>query len=39
MEKSQQTTQKYKRLLETTMSNYMPIKWTPWKKWTILRTV
>ena len=31
MERSQQTTQKYK---ETTISNYMPIKWTTWKKWT-----
>ena len=34
VEKSQQTTQKYKRSLETTMSNYKPIKWTTWKKWT-----
>ena len=34
MEKSQQTTQKYKGSLETTISNYMPIKWTMWKKWT-----
>ena len=33
MEKSQQTTQKYKGSLETTISNYMPIKWTTWKKW------
>ena len=34
MEKLQQTTQKYKRLQETTMSNYMLLKWTTWKKWT-----
>ena len=34
MDKSQQTTQKYKGSLETTISNYMPIKWTTWKKWT-----
>ena len=34
MERSQQTTQKYKRSQETTISNYMPIKWTTWKKWT-----
>ena len=34
MDKSQQTTQKYKGSLETTISNYMPIKWTRWKKWT-----
>ena len=34
MEKSQQTTQKYKGSLETTISNDMPIKWTMWKKWT-----
>ena len=34
MEKSQQTTQKYKRLYETTVSNCMPIKQTTWKKWT-----
>ena len=33
MEKSQQTTQKYKRS-KTTISNYIPIKWTTWKKWT-----
>ena len=33
MEKSQQTTQKYKGSKETTISNYMPIKWTTWKKW------
>ena len=33
IEKSQQTTQKYKRSQETTMSNYMSIKWTTWKKW------
>ena len=34
MERSQQTTQKYKGSYETTISNYMPIKWTTWKKWT-----
>ena len=34
MERSQQTTQKYKGSQETTISNYMPIKWTTWKKWT-----
>ena len=34
MKKSQQTTQKYKRSKETTMNNYMTIKWTTWKKWT-----
>ena len=34
MEKSQQTTQKYKGSQETTISNYMTIKWTTWKKWT-----
>ena len=28
MEKSQQMTQKYKELSKTTISNYMPIKWT-----------
>ena len=33
-ERSQQTTQKYKGSEETTISNYMPIKWTTWKKWT-----
>ena len=33
MEKSQQITQKHKDY-EITMSNYMPIKWTTWKKWT-----
>ena len=22
------------RIIETTISNYMPIKWTTWKKWT-----
>ena len=32
IEKSQQTTQKYKGSQETTISNYMPIKWTMWKK-------
>ena len=37
----QQTMQKYKRLLETTMNNYtincyttIAIKWITWKKWT-----
>ena len=34
MQKSQQTTQKYKGSQETTINNYMPIKWTTWKKWT-----
>ena len=34
MERSQQTTQKYKESQETTISNYTPIKWTTWKKWT-----
>ena len=34
MEKSQQTTQKYKGTQETTISNNMPIKWKTWKKWT-----
>ena len=34
MERSQQTIQKYKGLQDTTISNYMPIKWTTWKKWT-----
>ena len=34
MEKSQQTTQKYKGSKETTISNYMTIKWTTWTKWT-----
>ena len=34
MERSNQTSQKYKGSLETTISNYMPIKWTTWKKWT-----
>ena len=33
MEKSQHTTQKYKGSQETTISNYMTIKWTTWKKW------
>ena len=32
MEKSKQTTQKYKGSEETTISNYMPITWTTWKK-------
>ena len=35
MERSQQTTQKYKGSYETTINNYMPIKWTMWKKWTL----
>ena len=26
--------QKYKGSQKTTISNYMPIKWTTWKKWT-----
>ena len=34
MERSQQTTQKYKGSQETNISNYTPIKWTTWKKWT-----
>ena len=34
MERSQQTTQKYKGSYETIISNYMQIKWTTWKKWT-----
>ena len=34
MEKSQQTTQKYKGSQEATISIYMPIKWTTGKKWT-----
>ena len=33
MEKTQQTTQKYTGSQETTISNYMPVKWTAWKKW------
>ena len=33
-EKLQLTPQKYKGLEEATTSNYMPIKWTTWKKWT-----
>ena len=28
------TLQKYKESREITTSNYMPIKWTTWKKWT-----
>ena len=28
------TTKKYKGSYETTISNYMQIKWTTWKKWT-----
>ena len=34
MERSQQTTQKYKGSQETTISNSMAIKWITWKKWT-----
>ena len=34
MERSQQTTLKYKGSYETTTSSSMPIKWTTWKKWT-----
>ena len=34
IERSQQTTQKYKGSLETTTRSPMPIKWTTWKKWT-----
>ena len=34
MGKLQQTTHKYKGSEETTMRNYMPIKWTTWKKLT-----
>ena len=34
MERSQQTTQKYKGSKETIISNYMQIKCTTWKKWT-----
>ena len=26
-------TQKYKGSQETTINNYMPIKWTTWKTW------
>ena len=33
-EKLQRKPQKYKASQETTTSNYMPIKWTTWKKWT-----
>ena len=33
MEKSEQATQKYTGSQETTMNNYMPTKWTTWKKW------
>ena len=31
--KSQQETE-IQGIIETTISNYMPIKWTTWKKWT-----
>ena len=34
MEKSKQTTQKYKGSQETTIRNSVPIKGTTWKKWT-----
>ena len=34
MERSQQTTQKYKGSLDNTIRNYMQIKWTTWKKQT-----
>ena len=34
MERSQDTTQKYKGSYDTFISNYMQIKWTSWKKWT-----
>ena len=34
VEKSQQTTQKYKGSQETTISNYMSIKCITWEKWT-----
>ena len=37
-ERSQPTPQKYKRLLENTMKNYMPTNWTIWKKWTNSQT-
>ena len=33
-QKQQLTLQKYKRPCEINTSNYMPIKWTAWKKWT-----
>ena len=33
-ERLQQAMKKYKGSRETIMSNYMPIKWTTWKKWT-----
>ena len=36
-ERLQLTPQQYKRLPETTMDNCMTIKWTTWKKQTILR--
>ena len=32
MERSQQTAHKYKGSKETTINNYMPTKWTTWKK-------
>ena len=35
MEKSQQTTQtEIQRIMRLTISNYMPVMWTAWKKWT-----
>ena len=33
-ERLQQTRQKYKGLKETSINNYMAIKWITWKKWT-----
>ena len=38
-ESLQQTMQKYKRLKELMMNNYMAIKQIAWKKWKILRKV
>ena len=32
IDKSKQTTEKCRWSLETTMSNYMQIKWTTWKR-------
>ena len=34
MERSQKTTHRYKASSKTTISIYMPIEWTTWKKWT-----
>ena len=39
MDKSQQIHRNTKDHKKTTISNYMPIKWTTWKKWTKLRKV